>query len=131
MSQQASEHAGEYALRFRGIKFAGCFGTSKRERSKQQEIVVDVDLELPASALPKRDRRADVVDYDGVVTIVVEEGTRDEIRLLETYVDRVLTQLFEKTPAFRIRVAARKARAPTTHPVDEAIVEIVRRRGSS
>ncbi|HEX7663890.1 MAG TPA: dihydroneopterin aldolase [Polyangiaceae bacterium] len=119
----------EYVLRFRGIQFAGCFGTSKKERSQRQIIIVDVDLDLPFAAIAKRDRRSDVVDYDMVVRAVVDEGSTDPVQLLETYVSRVIDRLFERTPALRIRVAARKLRAPTTYPVEQAIVEILRERG--
>ena len=117
-----------YALRLRGIRFVAHFGVSAEERSTGQDILVDVDLELPYGALPRRDRRGDVVDYDAVVTRVVEEGLSDQFRLLETFVARVVGLLLEDTPAFRVRVAATKARAPTKYPLDSAIVEIVRTR---
>jgi dihydroneopterin aldolase len=120
-----------YALRLRGIRFVGSFGASRAERATSQEIVVDVDLDLPLDALPKQDRREDVFDYDRVVRLVVEEGVREPIRLLETYVARVVDRFLAGTPVRRVRVAARKAHAPTTYPVDEAIVEIVRVRRDS
>jgi dihydroneopterin aldolase len=117
-----------YTLSLRGIRFVARFGTSREERSRGQEIVVDVDLELPETALPKRDRRRDVVDYDQVVRCVVEEGLAKDFHLLESYVTTILGRLFAVTPASRIRVAATKTRAPTTYPIDAATVAIVRER---
>ena len=115
-------------MRLRGVRFVGRFGASKEERSRGQEILVDVDLDLPYETLPKRDRRKDVLDYDAIVRRVVEEGVGEPVRLLETFVLRLVGHLFEDTPAFRIRVAATKAKAPTTYPVDAATVEITRDR---
>jgi dihydroneopterin aldolase len=112
----------------RGIRFVARFGASREERARGQEIAVDVDLELPEGSLPKRDRRRDVVDYDAIVTAVVEEGLAKQFHLLESYVTTILDRLFKVTPAFRIRVAATKTRAPTTYPVDHATVAVVRER---
>lgn len=113
-----------YALRLRGVRFQANIGTSRDERAVLQEILVDVDLELPVRQLPAHDRRRDVVDYDRVATLVVEEGTSRPHRLLETYALRVVERLLAATPAERVRVAAWKARAPTKHPVDAAVVEL-------
>jgi len=86
---------------------------------------VDVELTLPLTALPKRDRRPDAVDYDAVAGVVVEQGRAERYRLLETYVQRLIERLMEATPAVRIRVAATKLRMPTVHNVDRAVVEMV------
>lgn len=118
--------ANQYALRLRGIRFVARFGVSHEERARGQEIRVDVDLDLPVDALPKGDHLSDVVDYDLVVRRVVEEGVKEPFRLIETYVARVADLLLKDTPATRVRITATKAKAPTTYPVDAAIVEVVR-----
>jgi dihydroneopterin aldolase len=88
-------------------------------------VVVDVELTLPVSSLPTRDRIRDVVDYDTVARAVVEEGVERPHRLLETYVARVVKRLLADTPATRVRVAATKRHVPTKVPVDAAIVALV------
>ena len=115
----------EYTLRLDAIRFRANVGASRSERSFPQELVVDVELSLPLSALPKSDHKREVVDYDAVVRLVVEEGLAQPYRLLETYADRLLTRLLSETPASRVRVAATKLRVPTTHHVDRAVVELV------
>jgi 7,8-dihydroneopterin aldolase/epimerase/oxygenase len=114
-----------YVLRVDGIRFRANLGASSSERALPQEIVVDVELTLPLSALPKRDRRPDAVDYDAVAGVVVEQGRSERYRLLETYVQHLIERLLDATPALRIRVAATKLRMPTMHNVDRAVVEIV------
>ena len=99
------------------------------ERAIPQEIVVDVELTLPVSALPEHDNKRDVVDYNAVSNLVVEEGLAKPWRLLETYAARLVEQLLEKTPALRVKISATKLRVPTTHSVDKAIVELVGTRG--
>jgi dihydroneopterin aldolase len=113
-----------YTLRVEGIRFRANFGASHSERAMPQEIVVDVELTLPLTALPKRDRRPDAVDYDAVAGVVIEQGKAERYRLLETYVQQLIERLMEATPAWRIRVAATKLRMPTMHNVDKAVVEL-------
>jgi dihydroneopterin aldolase len=120
----------EYTLRLQGIRFRTHLGASHSERSLPQEIVVDVELALPPAALPAHDRRQDVVDYDAIVGLVVEEGKAERYRLLETYARRLVERLLSETPALRVRVAATKARVPTAHDVGCAVVELIARRAA-
>jgi dihydroneopterin aldolase len=115
----------EYTLRLHAVRFRANIGASAAERSIPQDLVVDVDLELPVSALPKRDTKREVVDYDAVVRLVVEVGLEEPYRLLEVYAARLLDRLLAATPAMRVRVAATKLRVPSTYSVDQAVVELV------
>lgn len=114
----------EYTLKLQGIRFLAHVGASREERKAPQEIIVDVDLCLPLSSLPKRDHRREVVDYDRIVTRVVETGLAEPYRLLEVVASRIVSRLFEETPALRLCVRVKKLKAPTKHPVDAAAVEL-------
>jgi dihydroneopterin aldolase len=115
----------EYTLRLHGIRFRANVGASRSERSIPQELVVDVELTLPVSALPRHDVKREVVDYNAVAELVVAEGTAAPHHLLETYAQRLIARLLAETPALRVRLAATKLRVPTTHSVDRAVVELV------
>ena len=115
----------EYTLRLHAIRFRTNMGASKSEREIPQEILVDVELTLPPSALPKRDLRRDAVDYAFITNLVVEEGLAEPYHLLETYAQRLVNRLLAETPALRVRVGATKLRVPTSHSVDRAVVELV------
>jgi dihydroneopterin aldolase len=117
-----------YTLRLQGVRFRAHMGASHSERSLPQEIVVDVELALPAPALPSRDRRQDAVDYDAVAEIVVQEAHAERYRLLETYAKRLVERLLSETPAASVRVAVAKVRVPTRHDVERAVVELVAHR---
>ncbi|MET0794789.1 MAG: dihydroneopterin aldolase [Polyangiaceae bacterium] len=115
----------EYTLRLHGVRFRASIGASAAERAIPQDLVVDVDLELPVSALPKRDAKREVVDYDHAVRLVVEVGLAEPYRLLEVYAQRVLERLLLETPALRVRVAVTKSRVPSTYSTDQAVVELI------
>ena len=118
----------EYTLRLHAIRFRTNMGASRSERDIPQEIVVDIELTLPVSALPKRDLRRDAVDYGVIADLVVREGQAASYHLLETYTTRLVERLLEETPALRVRASATKLRVPTPHSVDRAVVELVAER---
>ncbi len=120
----------EYTLRLHAIRFRANVGASHSERSIPQEIVVDVELTLPVSSMPRRDHKREVVDYNTIANLVVEAGLAEPYRLLETYAQVLVTRLLAETPALRVRVAATKLRVPTSHSVDRAVVELVASRDS-
>jgi dihydroneopterin aldolase len=115
----------EYTLRLRGVRFRANIGASAAERSIPQDLVVDVDLHLPVSSLPKRDTKREVVDYDRAVRLVVEVGLAEPYRLLEVYAQRLLERLLVETPATRVRVSMTKSRVPSTYSTDQAVVELI------
>jgi 7,8-dihydroneopterin aldolase/epimerase/oxygenase len=115
----------EYTLRLHAIRFRANLGASHSERSIPQEIVVDVELTLPVSSMPRRDHKREVIDYNMIANLVVEAGLAEPYRLLETYAQVLVARLLAETPALRVRVAATKLRVPTSHSVDRAVVELV------
>lgn len=113
----------QYALRLRAIRVFAHIGVGAKERAAAQELLVDLDLEFPVSALPKNDRLQRTTDYGRIVDWVVEES-RTPCRLLETYAERVLSVLLERTPVHDASVRITKVRVPTKHPVGEAVVHL-------
>ena len=119
----------EYNIRVEGIRFRGKHGVSDSERDLPQDFLVTVDVTLPVSVLPQGDHMRDVFDYDRVSSLVVEVGTGQPCRLLETLARRVIEKVLEGTPATRVAVSVTKQRPPTTHSVDTVAVELVAHRG--
>jgi dihydroneopterin aldolase len=120
----------EYTLRLHAIRFRTNMGASRSERDIPQEILVDIELTLPVTALPKRDLRRDAVDYGVIADLVVQEGLAQPYHLLETYAQRLVARLLAETPALRVKASATKLRVPTSHSVDRAVVELVAVRDS-
>ncbi len=119
-----------YSIRLEGIRFRGRHGASKAERDLPQDFVVDIEVCLPVSELPKEDARQLVYDYDHVANLVVDEGTKHSYKLLETLGKRLIERLLAETPAISTVVRVRKFGPPTTSSVESVSIELQGRRSS-
>ncbi|MFO0759931.1 MAG: dihydroneopterin aldolase [Byssovorax sp.] len=117
-----------YRIRLTGIRFRARHGASRAERDLPQDFVVDLDVALPVSALPRSDSRARVFDYDQLASLVVDEGTRVSYKLLETLAERLITRVLEDTPAVQVQVQVKKFGPPTSASVDAVAIELVGKR---
>jgi dihydroneopterin aldolase len=113
-----------YRIRLSGIRFRARHGASRAERDLPQDFVVDLDVSLPTSALPRIDSRARVFDYDKLASIVVDEGTSVSYKLLETLGERLIARILADTPAVRVTVQVKKFGPPTVASVDAVSVEL-------
>jgi dihydroneopterin aldolase len=113
-----------YRIRLDGIRFRAKHGVSRAERDLPQDFVVELEVELPVSLLPRSDSRARVFDYDQLATLVVDEGTRVSYKLLETLADRLIERVLADTPATKVRVQVKKFGPPTSASVDAVSVEL-------
>lgn len=118
----------EYSILIKGIRFRSCHGASASERRLPQDFLVDVEITLPVSVLPAADRLGNVLDYDAIGRLVVEEGTTRTYRLLETFAAELISRLLRETPALAARVSVQKSNPPTTVSVDSATVTLGGRR---
>jgi dihydroneopterin aldolase len=115
----------DYSIRLDGVRFRSRHGASVSERRLPQDFVVRVDLSLPPAALPARDERREVVDYDRIASVIVDEGTSGSCRLLETLAKRIVERIFADFPATSVRIIITKARPPTSMSVEAASVELL------
>jgi len=118
----------EYTVRLEGIRFRGKHGVSRSERSLPQDFRVTVEVTLPVRVLPGSDDVREVFDYDRISSIVVDEGTRQQCKLLETLGQRLLARIFADTPATRVVVAVTKSHPPTSASVDAVVVTLASKR---
>jgi dihydroneopterin aldolase len=114
-----------YRIRLEGIRFRARHGASRAERGLPQDFVVNLDVTLPVSALPRADIRARVFDYDKLATLVVDEGTSVSYKLLETLAERVIARVLADTPALAVTVQVKKFGPPTVASVDAASIELM------
>jgi dihydroneopterin aldolase len=117
-----------YRIRLEGIRFRGRHGASRAERDLPQDFVVNLDVVLPVSALPRSDTRARVFDYDKLASLVVDEGTTVSYKLLETLAERLIARILADTPAVAVQVQVKKFGPPTSVSVDAVAIELTGRR---
>jgi dihydroneopterin aldolase len=115
----------DYSIRLDGVRFRSRHGASMSERRLPQDFVVHVDLSFSPAALPARDDRREVVDYDRIASAIVDEGTSGSCRLLETLAKRIVERIFSDFPATSVRIVITKARPPTSTSVEAASVELL------
>jgi dihydroneopterin aldolase len=113
-----------YRIRLEGIRFRARHGVSKAERGLPQDFVVNVEVGLPVSTLPRTDSLTKVFDYDKLASLVVDEGTRVSYKLLETLGERLIERILADTPAVSVTVQVKKFGPPTSVPVDAVAVEL-------
>lgn len=113
-----------YQIRLEGIRFRARHGASRAERGLPQDFVVNLNVVLPSSALPRTDSRARVFDYDKLAALVVDEGTRTSYKLLETLAEKLITRVLDETPALAVTVEVKKFGPPTSASVDAVSVEL-------
>src|ERR1700712_3785684 len=106
-----------YRIRLEGIRFRARHGASRAERDLPQDFVVDLEVILPITALPRSDSRARVFDYDKLATLVVE-GTPVSYKLRESLAERLIDRVLTDTPAVSVQARVKKFGPPTSASVD-------------
>lgn len=81
--------------------------------------------------MPRSDTVRDVFDYDQLSRLIVEEGTGQPCKLLETLARRVIDRILSDTPATEVSVTVTKWRPPTTHSVEDVRVRLSASRQSA
>ncbi len=117
-----------YRMVLEGIRFRAKHGASRAERDLPQDFVVNLELELPVSSLPRTDSMRGVYDYGKLAAIVVDEATKSSHRLLETLGQRLIERVFAASPAISVSIRIKKFGPPTPVSVDAASIELQARR---
>jgi dihydroneopterin aldolase len=91
-----------------GIQFYGYHGVYDEERRLGQRFLVDVELRVDLSGAGLRDDVSSTVDYGKVQAVVLEIGTQQQFKLLETLATRIASTLLERFPVRQVTVRATK-----------------------
>lgn len=91
-----------------GIQFYGYHGVYDEERRLGQRFVVDVELRLDLAGAASGDDVSATVDYSQVQAVVLEIGTGQQFKLLETLATRIASALLERFPIRQVTVRATK-----------------------
>jgi dihydroneopterin aldolase len=109
-----------------GIQFYGYHGVYEEERRLGQRFLVDVELRLDLAGVEAGDDVALTVDYSQVLAAVLEIGTQQQCRLLETLAARIATTILQRFPIRQVTVRATKPAPPLPGMLGGASVEITR-----
>ena len=109
-----------------GIQFYGYHGVYDEERRLGQRFLVDVELCLDLTGAEGWDDVSLAVDYSQVYAVVLEVGTRQQFKLLETLAARIASLLLERFPIRQVTVRATKPAPPLPGMLGGVSVEVTR-----
>ena len=109
-----------------GIQFYGYHGVYDEERRLGQRFLVDVELSLDLAGAESWDDVSQAVDYGQVYAAVLEIGTRQQFKLLETLAARIASTLLERFPIRQVTVRATKPTPPLPGMLSGVSVEVTR-----
>ncbi len=112
-----------------GIEFYGYHGVPDAEQQIGHRYRVDVVLELDLSRAGHTDQLEHTINYGEVARLVLQIGTGQQVRLMETLAERISHAILERFPPVqRVQVRVAKRLPPTGAIVELAGVEIERER---
>jgi dihydroneopterin aldolase len=110
------------------LEFRGRCGVTAEERARPQLLAVDLELNWRPEASGLSDDLVRTIDYATVTQRVVDIGTAQESRLLETLAERLLAALFEEFPISRVKLWLRKLHPPISFVTRSVGIRIERTR---
>ncbi|WP_420363388.1 dihydroneopterin aldolase [Curtobacterium aetherium] len=115
-------------IRLVGVRARGHHGVFDHERADGQDFVVDVAVELDATAASDSDDLGETVHYGVLAEQVVAEIERDPVDLIETLAERIAAAVLTHRAALATEVTVHKPQAPITVPFTDVSITIRRER---
>ena len=103
-------------------------GVTDEERSREQDILIDIELGLDLHPAGTTDDLTQSVDYEVICTTVTSMMRSRFFKLIETIANEVAGMLLEQHNIDEVLVRVRKPDALRIHGVPYAAVEVFRRR---
>jgi dihydroneopterin aldolase len=101
----------------RGIVVQAQIGVYDHEHGRDQPLVIDVELDLTASAI---ERLADTINYEMIVAWARETAALGHVKLVETFAEHLALACLRdpRVTSARVRVEKPEALAPATAGVE-------------
>lgn len=109
-----------------GLRVATRVGWTDEERAEPQTVLVDLDLEIDASASARSDDLSDAVDYASVIADVAGYVSGREERLLERLAAEVAEMVSARNGVKRVSVEIAKEVVPVPEEVGRVAVRVER-----
>lgn len=112
-----------------GIEFYGYHGVPDAEQQIGHRYRVDLTVDIDLSVAGRTDDLSQTVSYGDLARLVIQIGTTQQVRLLETLAERMCAAILERFPAIqRVELRLAKRLPPTGTITELAGVKIVRGR---
>ena len=101
-------------------------GVTEKERSRPQDLLIDIEIERDLSAAGASDALVDTIDYDGLVDEVAALVRSTECNLLEALASRIADRVADKDGVTGVTVRVGKGHVPVDEEVSSISVSIGR-----
>jgi len=113
-----------------GLRIQCIIGIHPHERTEEQPVLVDLEVERDFAAAAASDDFAHTSDYTAMADLLTELARQRRYRLLETFAEEAAQALFRQFPEVdSLRLELRKPEAVPA--ADASFVRIERRRGAN
>lgn len=109
-----------------GLRVETRVGWTDEERARPQVVLVDLDLEIDATASARSDDLGDTVDYGAVIAEVAQHVSSREERLLERLAAEVAEMVSARNGVKRVSVEIAKEVVPVPEEVGRVAVRVER-----
>lgn len=109
-----------------GLSVETRIGVTDKERSRPQDVLIDIDIARDLSAAGSSDMLEDTIDYDGLVTEVAALVRASECNLLERLAVKIADQVAAKQGVSGVTVRVGKQHVPVDEEVSSISVSIER-----
>jgi dihydroneopterin aldolase len=101
-------------------------GVTEKERSRPQDVVIDLEIAGDLAAAGSSDSLDDTIDYDGLVTEVAALVRASECNLLERLASQIADRVAAKPGVSGVTVRVGKQHVPVDEEVSSISVSIER-----
>ncbi len=120
------------AITINGLEFYGYHGASDQEQTVGHRYVVHMRLTVDTRCAARTDALSDTVSYSRVAKRMVEVGTQERFRLIESLAARLVSTVFDEfLPVSAVLLRVEKICPPMNAIVASVGVEISRSRNEA
>ena len=108
--------------------FSCSIGVSEKERSRKQEIIIDVELYLSTKKAAMADSVKETVNYSEVYDLLKDIVEKNNCRLIEALAENIAKGILDRFHIKKVIVRVRKPEALADRNVKYTAVEIERKK---
>jgi dihydroneopterin aldolase len=113
-------------VRILNLKIPARHGVYEFEKDKDGLFELDVEMHTDLSSAGKSDELKDTINYDKVVSVIIEEFTKKDYHLIEAVGDAICVALLSVFPICKVIIKIRKPHAPIMANLNTVEIELVR-----
>ena len=113
-------------IRIKSLKVKARHGVYEFERKKDGTFEIDIEIYLSLEKSGQSDKLEDTIDYDNIVSIVINAFTEKNYNLVEAAAESVCEKLLYALKVAKVILRVRKPHAPINPAFDTIEVELIR-----